>query len=1634
MKSHSYLLLPHTLGYKAIGILLLLLSLPFIGSAQRQTFTSSGTFSVPAGVTSVYVECWGAGGGGSNVSRTVGGGGGGGAYAAGWVPVVPGNVYNVVVGTGGTSGVNGTSSTFNGTTIVAAGGSSALTNGSAAGQGGTITASVGTTKYAGGNGAAGAGSNAGGGGGGAGSLGNGNNALGATGGAARANNGGAGGAGRSGTRGNGTAGSIYGGGGGGAYSTRARSRTGGAGANGLVAVSWTCPVFNISSVSSATVVCPGSAAGITLTGTTASLPVGVYTITYNLGAPNAATGLTATAAVTTAGTATFSTAALINTGTTTITVTRISSGTVCANNITSGNTAAITVSSVGPAISVQPVSQSACTGSGVTLSVTAPTATSFQWKKNGADIAGATSSTYSLYSYTAADANVYSVNATNACGTTVSNTVYLTTRPPQPAVTAGSSAPTVCSGASINLTAASPTAVTLLSENFNAASNSFTVINNSAGGTAANALWTLRPNGYNYGGNVFNSNDASQFYLSNSDAQGGGGTTATILRTPAFSTQGLSAATLNFYHYYRFKSGTESAKVEISTNGNTWTTLTTYTSTQGARNNFAAVSVNLSSYLNQPVVMIRFKYDATNDWYWAIDNVTVTGTLGSPSYLWSATPAGFTSSAQNPAGVIPAASTVYTATATNGAGCSNSGSVSVTVNNPPAIAVQPVAPAATCSGSGVQTISVAASGPGLSYNWRKGGTAVVNGGVISGQGTATLTLTNPTAANTGNYDVVVSGTCAPPVSSAIVPVTLKTPTSIVTAAAPAAQTVFLNGIPTTLTVSAAGSSLSYQWYTSGTNCNCGGTSTGSANGGQTNSYTPSTSVAGTKYYYCVITGDCGSVTTTVVAVTVNNTNTWTGAGSSDWNAATNWSMGVVPGVAINAVIPAGSIPYPVLTASATVNNLTIGSGASITIGNNMLTINGAVSGTGTITGSDSSGLTIGGTAGTILFTPVGSGNYLKSLTINNGASATLGNALNITGGTGASNEGVLTVTGTGVLNSNGFLTIKSNAFGTARIAPGRTSGGYVTGAVTVERHIPQNIAKSWRLLASNTSGQTINASWQEGAVGGMNNPSSGYGTMISKNGSNLSAVQALGFDTLSTTASLFYYDANIDNLVAVANTNSTSIDSKQGYFLFIRGDRSPGQFNTGSVTYATTSTTLRSKGNLFLGDQSAVSTGTSGWGLVRNPYPSRIDMRNIVRGGTLTDAYQVWDAKLSGGWGVGGYQTFTKSGSNYIVTPGGGSYGPNGSVHNYIESGAAFFIQASGATGSAQVTEACKAAGSTLDTYRPADGGSENKMLLFNLYAINAGGTDMVDGGLTFFDDAYSDAVDIDDVRKSPNFKENFGLLRNDVSLAVEKRSALAENDTLFFDMNGIRQISYRLDIQLQNTDTMLTAAVLEDKFTGISIPLHLSVLNSYTFTATAAAASRAADRFRIVFRTAVVLPVTFQTVNAERKNNQTVINWTMANQENAAHYEIEGSIDGRQFNPMAQIMVSGSNQYRWVSRDVPVQQEFYRIKAVESNGHWIYSDIMRVKQADKKGISVLSTIIHSTVLQLQFNNLPANNYHVSLMNVSGQLMYTTIHQHPGGNNTVALNIPNTLLPGTYNIIVEAAGEKVAINRIIIVK
>lgn len=206
-----------------VGFFLLFLfnqQVSFGQTTRTLTFTSPGTWTVPADVTEITVEAWGAGGaGGGSTSNSAGGGsgGGGGGYCINVFTVAPGQTINYTIGAGGTgSNGNGTSG---GTTLIlslqANGGGGGGANKGTIGSGGT--ASGGTTNITGGSGLKGKGNTGGNGGTGA--------------------SGGAGGNGVS--NGKGESGRPPGGGGGGGEAFLTTSYAGGNGANGQIKITYT---------------------------------------------------------------------------------------------------------------------------------------------------------------------------------------------------------------------------------------------------------------------------------------------------------------------------------------------------------------------------------------------------------------------------------------------------------------------------------------------------------------------------------------------------------------------------------------------------------------------------------------------------------------------------------------------------------------------------------------------------------------------------------------------------------------------------------------------------------------------------------------------------------------------------------------------------------------------------------------------------------------------------------------------------------------------------------------------------------------------------------------------------------------------------------------------------------------------------------------------------------------------------------------------------------------------------------------------------------------------------------------------------------------------------------------------------
>ncbi len=109
----------------------------------------------------------------------------------------------------------------------------------------------------------------------------------------------------------------------------------------------------------------------------------------------------------------------------------------------------------------------------------------------------------------------------------------------------------------------------------------------------------------------------------NSDAYGSGSSQNGDLITPTLNLSGYTSVNLSFQHYYRHYTGS-SATLSYSINGgSTWTTIQTWTA---STSNPATFSQIISAVNGQSNVKFRWKYIGSYAWYWAIDNLNITGT------------------------------------------------------------------------------------------------------------------------------------------------------------------------------------------------------------------------------------------------------------------------------------------------------------------------------------------------------------------------------------------------------------------------------------------------------------------------------------------------------------------------------------------------------------------------------------------------------------------------------------------------------------------------------------------------------------------------------------------------------------------------------------------------------------------------------------------------------------------------------------------------------------------------------------------------------------------------------------------------------------------------------------------------
>ncbi len=169
------------------------------------------------------------------------------------------------------------------------------------------------------------------------------------------------------------------------------------------------------------------------------------------------------------------------------------------------------------------------------------------------------------------------------------------------------------------------------------------------------------------------------------------------------------------------------------------------------------------------------------------------------------------------------------------------------------------------------------------------------------------------------------------------------------------------------------------------------------------------------------------------------------------------------------------------------------------------------------------------------------------------------------------------------------------------------------------------------------------------------------------------------------------------------------------------------------------------------------------------------------------------------------------------------------------------------------------------------------------------------------------------------------------------------------------------------------------------------------------------------------LLPITFTGIKAHKKNDAVDVEWTVENEINISQYQVERSINGKQFFTVATIASKSKSTtpYKWTDNLALSGNNFYRIRSIDVNGKIEYSKVTKAFTGiSQPSVSVFPNPVVNGLLNIQMMDQPKGIYIARLINNSGQVVHLVEILHTGGNIIQAVNVNKNIVGGTYSLLI----------------
>lgn len=185
-------------------------------------------------------------------------------------------------------------------------------------------------------------------------------------------------------------------------------------------------------------------------------------------------------------------------------------------------------------------------------------------------------------------------------------------------------------------------------------------------------------------------------------------------------------------------------------------------------------------------------------------------------------------------------------------------------------------------------------------------------------------------------------------------------------------------------------------------------------------------------------------------------------------------------------------------------------------------------------------------------------------------------------------------------------------------------------------------------------------------------------------------------------------------------------------------------------------------------------------------------------------------------------------------------------------------------------------------------------------------------------------------------------------------------------------------------------------------------------------------------------LPVELLSINAKANKLDAIVRWSTASEYNNRGFAIERSFDGTSFKEIDFVKGAGNSkltlQYSYQDVDVftKTQVVYYRLKQVDMDGSYTYSEIVSVKQtaSNIEQVAVYPNPIVSDVT-VELETLTAGKAEIMITDITGKVIDKTTVEVNQGFNKYTLNQTQQLTHGLYMISIVQNGQTIYNNKFV---